>query len=485
MSNSNQKEFYLNPIAHKFVKNESQVKCLIAGRGFSKSFCHGAIFAGHAHNIPRGRSIFLGETYTQILTNTLLPIISAWEWYGYIEDVDYVIGKKPPSYFAKPLSQTKQYENVITFFNGYSIILGSMDRPALIRGGSNDTLSVDEAFRTKFDDLDAHVFPSIRGSHPSLRDKKGALQKIYTSSMPYGNSGKWLLDLEAQSKDPANSTFYIEGSTLHNWKVLGKKAIMEMKRDMSPTRFAIEVLNKRIQYGSLFYPSLTDKHFYTAENYSHILNLGLKINQKRDSRWDDDCDTNLPLNISHDWGAFNCITIDQYHQSTKTVKMINAMHVVHPNIIDDLANKFCDYYEHHKRKVVYQWGDKSGNKKEANAKLSYFQQFASILNKRGWRVIMMKVGDIDSLARHDFFNKVHRSGYPISVEYNAENCKDLRIALETAPMKDNKKDKSSENNPNVKQQHATHYTDAHDYRLYWGFVSMTKSTGHMTPVSFS
>lgn len=475
------KGFYLNPIAMLYLMAKQLVKILIAGRGFGKSFINGISIMMKVASMPKSRGIFLGATYTQILTNTLLPMKSAWEWFGYYEGVDYVIGKKPPPYFDKPYQKPDRYENVITWWNGTTVILASMDRPQLIRGGNNDWVISDESLLIKQEMYQQIVVPSVRGSHTLLHGKPGHLSEEFTSSMPYGSLGAWLLDKEIQAKNPDNDTFYIEGTSWHNRKILTDKVLLKWKREMSPVRYLIEVMNKRIrQFGNLFYPSLKDHHFYTdSYEYSYIDKLGFDItDDKKDSRWDKDCDPNAPLNISHDWGAFNCITVDQEDAKENEVRFINYMHVSHPNILDDLAKKFCKYYGHHRNKTVHQWGDKSGNNKVGNAKLTNFDQFAAILRKNGWRVVRGAIGDVEHISRHNFINKLHREEDPRlpRIRYNANNCKDLRIALESAPMKNEKKDKSSENNPSIKPQHATHGTDAHDYRLWWGLNNRIKDS---------
>jgi hypothetical protein len=484
------KGFYLNPIAQLYLMATQLVKVLIAGRGFGKSFVNGISIMMKVASMPKSRGIFLGATYTQILTNTLLPMKSAWAWFGYKEGIDYVIGKKPPAYFDKPYQQPDRFDNVITWWNGTTIILGSMDRPQLLRGGNNDWLIADEALLIKKDSYDQIIATSIRGSHPLLKGKKGHLSEEFTSSMPYGSLGKWLLEMEADSKNPDNDTFYIQGTSWHNRVILGDEVLKKWKRNMSTTTYLIEVMNERIrQLGSLFYPSLTDNHWYVDSfDYGFIDTLGYNLQDKaQDCRWDKDRVTDLPINISHDWGAFNAITIDQYIKPKNEVRFINVMHVTHPKIIDDLANEFCDYYVYHKEKVVYQYGDKSGNKREANAKLSYFEQFAAIIRKRGWTVIKKKTGDIGHLDRHKFINKMHReqdARLP-KIRHNANRCNDLRIALESAPMKDDKKDKASERNPAIKPQHATHLTDAYDYRLFHAYHRLISKSRYHSQVSFS
>lgn len=455
------------------------VKVLIAGRGFGKSFVNGIQILIYVYDMPRSRGLFLGATYTQILTNTLLPIKSAWEWFGYKEGVHYVVGRKPPEHFDKPYMKPDRYENIITFWNGTTVVLASMDRPALNRGGNNDWSLTDEALLINKAEYDRNISPSIRGSHTALKGLPGHLRETFTTSMPFGNLGKWLLDMEAKSKNPDNDIAFFTGTSWHNRVILGDEVLNKWKRDMDPIIYAIEVLTKRIRAGSLFYPALNDEHWYTdSYDYNYIDNLGYEIKTHPDSRWDKDVDPNKPLNVSHDWGAFNCITVDQHNQKDNTIRFLNYMYVKHPEIIDDLAEKFCKYYKYHKEKIVYQWGDKSGNKKEANAKLTYFQQFADVLRKNGWRVILKQVGDVEHLTRHNHMNKMHRDGYPAKVQYNYNNCKDLKIALESTAMKDGKKDKSSERNPNIDQKHATHVTDAHDYRLYWGFIHLSDTSNN-------
>lgn len=469
---------YLNPISQLFLGATQPVRVLIAGRGFSKSFGNGIDVAKKLEILPRSKGLFVGPAYTQILTNTFLSLKSAWDQYfDYQQDRDYVVGKKPPAWFKTPYQKPERYENVVTFWNGTTMVFGSFDRPQLLRGGSYDWVINDEALLTPKDMYDQIVIPSIRPTHPVLKDLPHHLQQSFTSSMPRGGRAAWLTDYKIKAKQHPKDYFYIEGTSWHNRLVLGDNTILGWKREMHPQEYQVEVMNRRlIKIGSVFYPMLTDKHWYTDHaNYDHIDSLGYS-KFERDSRWDKDCDPDAPLNISHDWGAFNCITIDQ--ETQKEIRFLKGMHVRHPSILDDLAKEFCRYYKHHNCKLVYQWGDKSGNNKVGNAKLTNFEQFAEILRANGWRVIRKKTGDVEHMERHRLINKLHREDDPKlpRIRHNAANCKDLRIALECAGITaDAKKDKGSEADPTIEPQHATHYTDAYDYRLYHGLIGRTKS----------
>lgn len=494
------KGFYLNPIAQLFILARQLVKVLLAGRGFGKSFVNGLEIARKVEKLPRSRGIFMGLTYTQIFSNTLLPMKSAWEWFGYYENIHYVIGRKPPDYYQKPFHAPDRYENVISWWNGTVVILASMDRPQLLRGGSNDWVIVDEALLINQEKYSQIVIPSIRGSHPTLKGKPGHKSETFTSSMPYGNVGGWLLEFEQKAKKSPEDYFYIEGTSWHNRVVLGDDTLRRWKRDMSPMSYMIEVMNKKLKrFGSLFYPALENRHFYTEEyEYNSLDSLYDEItienieNFSRDSRWDKDCDPKKPLNLSFDFGAFNSLTIDQEHgpgSSVTEVRFLNFIYVTHPEIIDDLVDKFDKYYQYHENKVLYLWGDKSGNKREANSKLTYFQQVQHRLEKKPkrWRVVRKEIGDIEHIERHRFINVMLREEDPRlpRIRIKANNCKDLRIALESAGMTvAGKKDKSSEKpKSGIKPEHATHGTDAFDYRLYHAYRKMESATKIHVPIS--
>lgn len=489
------KEFYLNPIAILFLLAKQTIKILIAGRGFGKSFLMGISIMIKLYKLPRSRGLLIGATYTQILTNILLPMKSAWIWFGYKEGEDYVIGKRPPQWFAEPYQKPDRYENVITWWNGTTIILASMDRPQLIRGGNYDWSLADEGLLIKQEEYQQIIVPTIRGSHILFHGREGHLSQEIYSSMPYGTMGTWLLDKKIEAQNPDNDTFYIEGTSWHNRKVLTDKVLKMWKRTMNRIIYMIEVMNKRIrQYGNVFYPALKEKHWYKdTYNYDFIDTLGTDPERlKRDCRWDNDFDPGKEIIISHDFGAFNCITIAQEHDEDpmfgmkQTTRVINFMHTEHPRIMQDLAREFCEYYQYTKIKRVRQFGDKSGNKSEANSRLTYFEEFSKILEDEGWLVLPEQKGDVGHLARHQFIIEMHReeeTRLP-AIRYNANNCKDLRIALESAGMIDDKKDKRSERNKNIKQQHATHGTDAHDYFLWHAYRHLIQDRTYQSPVSF-
>lgn len=480
---------YLNPVAQMYLKATQPYTTYLAGRGNGKSFVNGAAEARLVDLMPRSLGLFTSPTYNMIYTKTLIPMKAAWEQhFGYKEGIHYVVGKAPPKHFERPYHSPQRYENVVSFWNGRALVFGSFDRPSTISGGSYDSITSDECYLIDKQDYDDYVIPTARGTHPVFKSCEFHLQHRFTSSMPFRKQGNWLLDYRVKALQNPKQYFFIGwhpehvgkqlGSTWMNIRVLGRKAIEQMELEMNDLSVKVMLHNEQVSnFGNLFYPKLSAKHWYTPRYGDNIEVLGSKT--ERNATHDispDDYNDDLPLHISHDWGVFNCITIRQEHP--KEIRFINTMHVFNPLTIDDLADNFAEYYRMHRNKIVYQRGDKSGNNKQANSKETYFEQFANRLRAKGWRVIQKKTGDVEQFERHRFIALLHAeedSRFPL-IRYN-KRCVDLKIALESTQMKDTKKDKSSETNPSVRPQHATHYTDAHDYDLYHALQHLESDTG--------
>ena len=461
------KAFYLNPIAQLYYLAEQPIKALVAGRGFGKSHLIGVDFAQDVSLLPRAKTVFLGLTYTQIYSNTLLPICAALETLGYYRDIHYVIGKKPPSGFATPYQKPERYDNVITFWNGYTIIMASFDRPQLLRGGSNDGVKVDEALLIKKELYDEVVIPTLRPSSIRLAGKKKLLHQHFTTSMPFGDKGQWLFEIEEKSKTNSKEYFYIEGTSWHNRHILGDQTILRWKETMSTIRYQIEVMNKRVRsFGDRFYKSLTEDHFYEEDaNYDFIDSLEYNLSANRDSRWDGDCLPGKAMDLSFDFGNFNCMWVGQEHPGQ--YRLINTFFAKGDRVLEDMLEDFTDYYQHKPNKVLNIYGDKMGKYKGGNTRFSQFDIVKKKLEAKGWRVVFQFSGDITHLDRHTFINALFRRDDPRlpEIAFNRSKCKDAKIALETTGMIDDKKDKRPERHA-IAQEHAPHFTDALDYLLY-------------------
>ncbi|MEG7727186.1 hypothetical protein U2063_15475, partial [Listeria monocytogenes] len=72
-----------------------------------------------------------GPTYQHLKNNVLPSVIESLKWHGYTEHKsnkeigNFIKFRKPPNHWIKPYHELSDYENVISFSNGYSIILVS------------------------------------------------------------------------------------------------------------------------------------------------------------------------------------------------------------------------------------------------------------------------------------------------------------------------------------------------------------------------
>lgn len=475
---------FLNPVSQIYLQSPAKVKVQNMGRGGGKSYSNGVDIMMDLKPLARGKGIFLGLTYSQILSNTLLPVTAALETYGYLRDVHYVIGRRPPKYFDTPYQKPESYDNIITFWNGYTIKLASFDRFQTLRGGSNDFIKVDEALLINKDRYDEVLIPSLRPSHVMLKGKPRMLHQHFTTSMPYGNLGDWLFEIEEKAKTDPKEFFYIEGSSWDNVDILGEDVILRWKNTMTKIRYDIEVMGKRIRnIGNLFYPNLSEKHYYDfsdneafLDSFEYDLKKLKEFNDDPDSRLDSDVNPDRPLDVSFDFGAFSCMWVGQLKQDDYC--LVNSFHVKHPDTINELVENFCNYYKHHRAKTVMVYGDKGGKRRDERSYLNTFQMIAKRFRANGWNYIKKKTADINHWDRHVFISEVMEESpttrHP-HIRINRSKNKDAIISLEAAGLKENReKDKSSERKA-IAQEHATHYSDAFDYLIYHKFKALAGS----------
>lgn len=102
-----------------------------------------------------------------------------------------------------------------------------------------------------------------------------------------------------------------------------------MRAEMADHSYKIMILNQQVtNLGNTFYPSLGPRHFYIPKANDKVISVPIgQLTFQRDASYDegsDDYNPDMPLHISHDWGKFNCIIIDQEYP--REIRVINAMH---------------------------------------------------------------------------------------------------------------------------------------------------------------
>jgi hypothetical protein len=422
--------------------------------------------------LPRAKGFLAGLTYTQLTSNTVPAMENAWQAHG-LREYDsksgfghYVKGKRPPAEWIKSYQPPSNYENVITFLNGYTIQMLSMDRAELARGGNYDFGHIDESALMKEEHVNKILRPMIRGNIYRFSDQHHQTFCDYTS-VPWLPSGQWVFKTEDLAKESPDEAFFLESTAYDNVAVLGEKYLRDLRNGMTPLEWDVEVMNKRLtKLPNSFYPSFNEeKHgVWKTFTYTHDDKTGLTL------AIDSDRDPARELELSFDFNAgFTSVIVCQ--ENGREFRSLDALWVKQSEttVLDALVTKFCDSYESHERKHVVIYGDRNGNNKQVGANLTFYQTIQQGLAARGWTSVLMVQGlDPDHRLKHIAINEMLAENNPRLplMRFNRNKCKFLMISIQQSPIKpDWTKDKRSESS-SIDQERATHLSDCFDNIVY-------------------
>lgn len=463
-----------------------RVKFLEGGRGIGKSTSVAKEVEDVVFDMPRSNNGIIGKTYKDILTRTLPSTIAGLERLELYKDRDFFVGRRAPRKlnWPEPVQPPGDYSHAIHFFNGTVYNLISQDRSG--RGLNLDSVIGDEMQDLDYEKLGVHVAATNRGSDKRFKHCKKFRNELYVGTTPLLQSGKWLYKMEQNARLTPEEIFYLRADSTWNKEILGDAWFRDMKRMLPSWLYDAEIMNIRpSQISDGFYPSLNQKHFYTNYNYDYYdgLEFDVKI-ESINSLGDHDCNPNIPLEISVDWGAaLNSMTVWQEGGDKFDFQCINEFFVKGEDhkILDDLfIEKFIPYYQHHRHKNVYFWYDRNGNNSVANSKLTFYEQAENLLRQAGWNVIPMSYGlDPYHDDKYLVINLLLKGGNRLpTIGFNRGNCKYTIISMQNAPAKELKgikKDKGSERKKGFAQEEATHLSDTIDIILYGKYKSLTEN----------
>lgn len=445
---------YFNRVQIAFVKALQKVRVLIAGRGFGKSTLLAWIIYEMVRAMPRAKVFFASTTVEQIRNSTLPPIIQKWAEFRLKEDVHYVIGKKPPDWFKRPISPPKEFGNIITFFNGFTIALLSTAKPPGKRGGSYDAGLIDEAAFVKGSVFKSVFMPMIRGNiyrfeshwHHSL---------IVISSRPRKSDGYWLYEFKKTAKENPNDVLYVESSAYANKDVLGEAWFIEQRRTLGHDEYAIEIDNKEMRQ--------------TPTGFYHTFNRDTICYQLRTG--ESDINRDELLEVTWDFGGkFTCMTV--WQESNFVERCVDQFYSKQGDEkVSSIVDQFCRRYVAHGMKYVRIWGEPRG-KDHDTERPDLFSIIEQRFNQRGWQCeLKVQPGKRTPLhrERYNFFETLFASTdrrLP-QIGINIVQASDLVISIEITDCDDEfRKIKTAEKDPSFPQEHAPHLSDGMDYYLY-------------------
>jgi len=330
----------------------------VEGRGTGKSYDIGFLIDRLVRAFPRGVIAITGQTYGQLLTRTLPSSFKVLDQMPYKKDVNFIIGKKPPSWYKDSYEQISKFENVISFSNGTRFVLISQAEKGSGRGANTDFEIVDEALTINKEQYDYEVVPTNRGNREFFGHIPFHHGFKYSTSMPPTKQGRWVLEYANYYEDEAgipllniwnrivkmqlelldetdpkqfadqwneiqrvrkqiipfvskDGILFTLSNAFDNINQLGLSYLKDSKKKLPSFIFLVEMMNFMFEkVESCFYAINEDKQiYYNGLDDSKLLNIALSSNydmnllSKQSSGYDKDCLTSLPLEIVFDWGA--------------------------------------------------------------------------------------------------------------------------------------------------------------------------------------
>lgn len=510
---------------------DARIQAHVWGRGTGKS---SGVLSHRSHRcmslMPRSTGANVAESYMQLLDRTMPPIKARWQEMGLQDGVDFWFRKSPPKNIGlrMPYVMPETPEHCVFMrVNRYDISLMQMvsqDRPGSSNGMSNVWMMGDETRFLDYTQLKREFKPTLRGNRRYFGDCHLYRSEMYTTDMPTEPGAKWIHDYEEYIDPAANEyilacekalfdirlaagkrgrytqneirqieainreltlvrkdlIFYSEASSLDNIDVLGEEYIRDLKRDLTDFEFETSVANIRPDKGeNAFYPDLADRHFYNALDYSFVDGRPESEYGKgklNDCRRDLDLNRSMPLEVALDVGGkINTLACGQ--EMAMTISIINAMDVLHPGKIADLARQFDKYYKHYYKKEVIAYYDHTHVPRNPVSDKNPIDEFVDTLVDLGWNVTKYPVGVTPSYYNRYKLWTALLTGQRVSesefyqVRFNKENCKTLRKAMNfthfTLKGKTGfEKNKKLEKDTKADQRDAPHYSDAADLLVY-------------------
>ena len=522
----NDKSVYFNTPQRLTQLIGANTTVIVAGRRTGKTDSIASPFVlRNMQRMPGSTGGIVVPTFKHGLTNTLPGLFAAWKRWGFINGIHYVVGRRPPKSFAKPIIEPSDYEHVISFYNGSCAIIISQDRP----GSSNSlTLSwilVDEAKFVDYERLKDETLPANGGIKSHFGHHSCNHSMMILSDMPQTQKGSWFLHYEDKmdkeliatiegtvyeiwrtkeriralnakgvavppylksylrrldtnlNKMRSVAVYYKEYSSIENLQLLGENYIKQMKRDLTPKTFQTSILCQRIGIAKDgFYSSMKESHKYNASDFAYLDSLGYDFNPSLlDCRADADVNPHAPICIGMDYNAnINWIVAGQ--PNGRRLNIIKSFYVKFERKIPALIEEFCRYYANHQNKtVVYYYDTTALGANYAVNEQDFHWVVCHEFERHGWQVEDVYLGNP---MRHDekylLINQGFAGKQRLIPFFNRQNNDDLILAVQSAGVTHGRngfrKDKGGEKLAETEEdllQHRTDGTDAFD-TLYIG-----------------
>lgn len=489
---------FSNPLMQFADMVKPQKLYMIAGRGTTKTtFLMAKRTLDCIDQMPRGLFSFIGESFVKAQEDIIPKVLGAWDdRFGMRYGIDYVHDEKPPDTWPKPIDlRIKEYKKTLSTKEGCRFIIKSLDRPTSLLGVDSYHMFGDEV-KTFDKDKIKKAFPTLRGDSVRFKDAPLFMGVTFTTDMPNAADGEydWILDMgkntnikqildcyyiadvindlnknlvsaiekEDKFKQDKLKRHIIEWSARFNKRCKGSSLLLISSSfsnidiltldylinqfetlDYDEYKSAILSIKTFLAIGERFYGKFTNKNIY-EDGYKHEYfdARGLRENMSYTSAGLKYWNGAKHLEGGFDAGNMNSLVIAQ--ESGNVFRCLKNFYTLTPEWIDDLGEKFRNYFAPQSQKLLYLRYDRAANNYRKAG-----QDYASQLKKAiewtkdgkpsGWTVILKSIGqgNIAQSLEHKLANAMFNGDHPDLPMLMIDNfeCKELISSIRLAPAK--------------------------------------------------
>jgi len=453
----------------------------MSGYGIGKTHMLAVIAYSYIRKYPEVRGIIGANTHSQLSQSTMRQVFKVWKSFGITEysesnqNGQYVVNKIPPKHFKSFGDVYLNYNGILTFINGATIYLASLENADAHQGKEAGYGLLDETRDTREHDAKDTILSRLRQKGIVIKGREINPLYIFTSPAKvdwinawYGLD-KFVDDIHAHIYSETDYFHYYDeminvviSSSFHNRHNLPADYFDRLKFSNSSERYdSIIYANPFGRAGGEYYPAF--------ERKKHV----------RPTAYDPD----LPLHVSFDFNyvPYNPAGIFQMDkiEGIWHVRMIDEFALTSPhNSVEHVCEAIIARYGQHRSGWVI-YGDATGKAGTIAGKeqRSYWQtvwhKFRGIVLETGKRVPR---GNPTNNTRRDFIGRILEDKPPIRLvigEHCTHMINDLMYCKEDAEGGKDKKTVKDENGQSY--QPYGHFGDLLEYMLCEAFRNLFRA----------
>ena len=401
----------------------------LAGVGSGKTHLMGIISADFVVNYPHVRGFIGANTYGQLSKATLSRIFEVWEdTFGFRRDVDYVVDITPPNHWMLYGARLKEYKNVITFNNGCTVFVGSLDNYKVIDGTEFAWALLDETKDTKEEAVKEVITARLRQSGIWIDGKDNIHTKLNSEYDLVGYNPLYVFTSPAKV-DWINSWFNIDDCIEEvSKKIFEEDEYYVQKRNtkcvvISSTfhnehNLPIGYIQSRMK---VWDKNMIDMLIYgspIAKSGGEWFSRFNRLKHVRDVKYN----PNLPLHITFDFNVVPYMTllIAQYErmEGHNELRFLQEYCLESPeNTTEDCCLQFLYDYGNHKGGLFY-YGDPSGRARSTVSKTARhnYEVVEDVLRRKLNNNSNRVLNSAPSLARcRDYCNRLLNDAFNVEI----------------------------------------------------------------------